>query len=164
MSLVRRRTSRFFRQSDAPVCWKLITDKPKAECRDLRPTTKNQQRITVSLLPRFPLLAEPPHRLAQPHRQRGNGFQPLLSAVRKLAIIFPPHLREQQLRISENARERIIHLVAQDFAEPLAARRFRCRHKLLGFAGHLLRVLYPPFHPFHPHCKPSAPPPHHVPP
>ena len=52
------------------------------------------------MLSRFPFLAQPAHRFPQAHRQRGNGFQPLFSAVRKFAVAIPVNLRQQEFRVS----------------------------------------------------------------
>src|SRR5260370_14552345 len=38
-------------------------------------------RSVHGMLPLFPLLAQPPHPLPQTHLQRGNRFEPLLSAA-----------------------------------------------------------------------------------
>jgi hypothetical protein len=45
------------------------------------------------VMPRLPVLAEPPHSFTQTHRQGGDGFQALLPSVRQLAIVLPPHFR-----------------------------------------------------------------------
>ena len=49
---------------------------------------------------RFPFLAQPPHRFAQPDCQRGNSFKPHLTALRQLTVILAAHFRKQQLCIS----------------------------------------------------------------
>ena len=74
---------------------------------------------------RFPVLTQPVHGFAQAHRERRNGLEPLLSAVRELPVIFPPNLREQQLRIAKNSRERIVQFVPQHLAKCVGRRIFQ---------------------------------------
>src|ERR1700746_532158 len=57
---------------------------------------------------RFPVLTQPAHGFTQSHRERRNGLEPLLSAMRELPVIFPPDLREQQLSVAKNSREWIV--------------------------------------------------------
>jgi len=66
---------------------------------------------------RFPVLTQPVHGLAQTHRQRGDHLQPLLSAVRKLAVILPSYLRYQQLGIPKDSGQRIIQFMPQHLAK-----------------------------------------------
>src|SRR6266571_4847795 len=74
-------------------------------------------RSVHGMLPRFPLLAQPPHRLPQAHGQRGNRFEPLLSAARELAVIFPVNLGQQQFRVSQNSGQRVVQLMAEHLSK-----------------------------------------------
>ena len=74
-------------------------------------------RSVHGMLPRFPFLAQPAHGLPQAHRQRGNRFEPLFSAVREFAVIFPVNLRQQEFRVSQNPRQRIVQLVAEHLSK-----------------------------------------------
>jgi hypothetical protein len=60
----------------------------------------------------FPILAEAAYRFAKSNGESGDGFEPLLAAVRKLAIVFATDFGEQQLGIAEDAGERIVQFVA----------------------------------------------------
>lgn len=61
-----------------------------------------------STIARFPVLAKSSHRFAQTHRQRGDGLQSLLSAIGQVAIICSADLGEQQLRVAQDSRQRIV--------------------------------------------------------
>src|SRR5580704_1854423 len=74
---------------------------------------------------RFPVLTQPVHGFAQAHRERRDRLKPLLSAIRELPVIFPPDLREQQLRVAKNSRERIVQLVPQHLAKRVGRRVFK---------------------------------------
>src|SRR5712692_8195818 len=96
------------------------------------------------MLARFPFLAQPPHRLPQPHGQRGNRLQPLFSSLRNLAVVFSVDLREQQLRVPQNSRQRVVQLVPQHFSKV-----FVCVCVGQGFrraGSSLLRLPQPPLH------------------
>src|SRR2546421_6465265 len=95
--------------------------KPKLDSdRSLWPPSsrniKSASRLRF-LASRFPVLAEAPHRFAQAHRQRRDRLEALLAAAGKSSIIFAADFREQQLRVAQNSRQRIIQLVPQNFTE-----------------------------------------------
>jgi hypothetical protein len=73
--------------------------------------------LVHGMLPRFPFLAEAPHRLSKPHRQRGNRFEALFSAGREFPVIFSVYLRKQEFRVAQDSRQRIVQLVAQHFSK-----------------------------------------------
>jgi hypothetical protein len=85
------------------------------------------------MVPRLPILAEPPYRLAQPHGQTGNRLQSLLAALGKPAIVLAPYFRQQQFRIAQDSSQRIIQFVAESLTETFAAQRSR-------LSGQTLRV------------------------
>ncbi len=66
---------------------------------------------------RFALLAEAANGFAQAHGQSGDGFQPLLAAVRQAAVILAANLGEQEFGVAQDSSERIVHLVAEHLAE-----------------------------------------------
>src|ERR1700682_4788031 len=74
-------------------------------------------RSVHGMLPRFPFLAQPAHGFPQAHGQRGSRFEPLFSAVREFAVIFPVNLRQQEFRVSQNPRQRIVQLVAEHLSK-----------------------------------------------
>jgi hypothetical protein len=65
----------------------------------------------------LPILTETANGFAKTDRKRGDGFEALLAAVGKLAVVFAANLGEQQLCIAENSGQRIVQLVTQCFAE-----------------------------------------------
>src|SRR6267154_6258445 len=88
------------------------------------------------MLARFPFLAQPAHGFAQPHRQRGNRFKAVFASMRERAVILAVNFGEQQLRVSQNSRQRIIEFVAQHLSKIF-------RGILEGFVGavrHSLRL------------------------
>jgi hypothetical protein len=69
------------------------------------------------VLPRFPFLAQPAHGFPQAHGQRGDRFEAQFSAVREFAVLFPVNLCQQELRISQNPRQRIMRFVSGNPSE-----------------------------------------------
>src|SRR5215468_7557494 len=72
------------------------------------------------VIPRFPIFAQAAHGFAESHGEFCDGLQALLSTAREPSIVLPPHLREQQLRISQDPGERLVQLVAEDLTEGFA--------------------------------------------
>src|ERR1700722_3564948 len=83
----------------------------------------------------FPVLAQAANSFAKTDGERSDRFEALLAAVRKLAIILAAHFGEQQFRIAQDSRERIVQLVAQGFSERfliiLVAQQRRCDGRFL---------------------------------
>jgi hypothetical protein len=71
------------------------------------------------VLPRFPFLAQPAHGFPQAHGQRGDRFEAQFSAVREFAVLFPVNLCQQELRISQNPRQRIMRSVSGNPSESI---------------------------------------------
>src|ERR1700722_1145852 len=65
----------------------------------------------------LPVLAETANGFAQTDSEGGDGFEALLAAVRKLAIVLASNFGKQQFSVPENACERVVQFVTQCFAE-----------------------------------------------
>src|ERR1700731_2206137 len=94
--------------------------------KDTRSPSKTGRRVGGKVLvvdgglTRFPFGAEAANRFAQTNGESGDGFQALRSALRQTAVAFPPNFGEQKLRVSENARKRVVQFVAKHLAEIFA--------------------------------------------
>src|SRR6266481_51786 len=85
----------------------------------------------------FALLAEAADGFAQAHGKGGDGFQALLAAVRKAAVILAADFRQQEFGVAQDSGERIVHLVAEHFTERFSIQDIFHASKLLRVAGHL---------------------------
>src|SRR5277367_3831055 len=65
----------------------------------------------------FPFLAEATDGFAQEDGECGDGFEALQAAGGQAAVVAAADFGEQQFGVAENAGERIIQFVAQNFAE-----------------------------------------------
>lgn len=86
-------------------------------CRPLPHDSWADRALRRGAVARFPLLAEAPDGFAQAHRECGNGFEALLSAIGQLAIVFSADFGEQQFGIAQDSCEGIVQFVAEHFAE-----------------------------------------------
>ena len=71
----------------------------------------------------FPLLAEAADGFAEAHGKSGDGFHALLAPAREESVVLAADFSEEEFRVAENAGERIVELVAEDFAEVFAGGR-----------------------------------------
>src|SRR5437899_3242851 len=88
------------------------------------------------MLAPFPFLAQAPYGFAQAHGQCGNRFKPLFSAAWECAVILPVNFRQQELRVTQNSRERIVEFVTQ-YLSKIFLRLFEW---FVGALGNLLRL------------------------
>ncbi len=79
----------------------------------------------------FAFLAEAADGFAQAHGKGGDGFQALLAAVRKAAVILAADFRQQEFGVAQDSGERIVHLVAEHFTERFSIQDIFHASKLL---------------------------------
>src|ERR1700690_469574 len=86
---------------------------PDLSCQSVRPVRQLQRSVSLVL---FPFFAQSPHRPPHPHSPRGDGRQALLPRFRQFQLL-SFHRHQQQLRIPQNSRQRIVQFVPQHFSE-----------------------------------------------
>src|SRR5713101_5862321 len=115
------------RNSRAPRRPEMVEQSTEKRVEDARSVKMNgpvevaRGRVRLSrtgvVVAAVPGAAQPADGLAQAHWLRGYGLQALERARWQMVAVLFPVLGQQQLGIAEDAGNRIIDLVAQDFAE-----------------------------------------------
>src|SRR5579871_2139230 len=81
----------------------------------------------------LPILAEAANRFSKANSKRRYSFEALLSAIRKLAVVFAAHFGQQQLGVAKNSSEWIVQFMAERFAESfltVCVSQRRCSERL----------------------------------
>jgi len=83
----------------------------------------------------IPFLAEAADGFAQAHSERGDSFETLLRALWELSVALATDFGEEKFRVSEDAGERIVEFVAENFAEVFFVERAWRVRSFLRFGG-----------------------------